>query len=230
MDKKSWYYAIRPWTFPAAISPVIAGSAMAGADGHWNFFAAISAMATVVLIQTGTNFVNDISDFKKGADTVRTLGPLRVLQAGLISVRTLSRAAFAVFAAAILIGLMIVMIQKIWLLIPVGLLCVAAGIFYTAGPYPAAYLGLGELMVIMFFGPVAAAGTYYLQAKTLTWPVVLAGLGCGLICCGILIINNYRDYEEDQAVGKKTLAVRFGRRFAQWEYLFVIVTAAMLPI
>ena len=230
MNFKSWYLAVRPWTLPAAAAPVIIGGAMAFGDGKGNALAVASAMIVALLIQTGTNFVNDISDYRSGADKKNSFGPIRVIQTGLISEQTLLVALVFIFSLTVIIGAWIIMRQTTWALAPIGLLCIAAGIIYTAGPYPAAYLGLGELMVIVFFGPVAAAGTYYLQTKTLTWPVILAGFACGFICCGILIVNNYRDYEADKEVGKRTLAVRLGRRFAQWEYLAVLVLAAVIPV
>lgn len=227
---KSWFYAVRPWTLPAAVAPVILGAAMAFGDGAGRWSPALFALFVAVMIQVGTNFVNDISDYRKGADTAGRTGPVRVIQSGMISQKVLIRAAAVVFLAAALAGLWIAVKQEAWILIPVGAACILAGILYTAGPAPAAYLGLGDLMVVVFFGPVAAAGTYYIQALTLSLPSVLAGLGCGFICCGILVVNNYRDYDGDKSVDKKTLPVRFGRTFARWEYLGLFCAAGIMPV
>lgn len=227
---KRWVYAVRPWTLPAAIAPVVLGTAMAFGDGAGRWTPAIAAMIVAVLIQTGTNFVNDIADFQRGADTDERTGPVRVIQAGLISKQLLIQTAVIVFALAILVGLWIVMKQQAWLLIPLGASCILAGVLYTAGPVPAAYLGLGDVMVIVFFGPVAVSGTYYLQALSVSWTSVFAGLGCGLICCGILVVNNYRDYDVDKRVDKKTLPVRFGRSFARWEYVGLMSAAVIMSL
>jgi len=203
---------------------------MAFGDGAGRWTPAVVAMIVAVLIQTGTNFVNDIADFQRGADTESRTGPVRVIQAGLVSKKVLLRATVVVLVLAVLAGIWIVIKQQAWLLIPLGASCILAGILYTAGPVPAAYLGLGDVMVIVFFGPVAVSGTYYLQALSVTWASVLAGLGCGLICCGILVVNNYRDYDVDKRVDKKTLPVRFGRSFARWEYVGLMSAAVMMSL
>ncbi|HSV43316.1 MAG TPA: 1,4-dihydroxy-2-naphthoate octaprenyltransferase, partial [Candidatus Bathyarchaeia archaeon] len=156
-------------------------------------------------------------------------GTINVIQAKIFSEQKMIRIAAASFLIAMISGLIAVVYRQAWALIPVGGVSMLAGIFYTAGPRPAAYLGLGETLVIVFFGPVTVAGTYFIQALTFSTPVIWAGLACGLICSGILIINNYRDYDNDLRCNKRTLPVRLGRSFAKWEYLTMWVIASLIP-
>lgn len=212
-----WFNAARPKTLGAAIAPVLIGAALASVDHRFHAGAAIAALLAAVSIQIGTNFCNDYCDFKKGADKER-IGPVRATQAGLVTPDAMKRAAVLTFGLAALIGLYL-FLRGGW---PVAAICVASilsGVIYTAGPKPLAYVGLGDLFVLIFFGPVAVAGTYYVQALTVTPAAILAGIGPGLLAVGILVVNNLRDIESDAKAGKRTLAVRLGSEFAQIEYL-----------
>jgi len=227
---KNWSLALRPWSLPASISPVIVGTAMAFGDGKGDALAALLALMVAIGIHLGTNVVNDIGDFRSGVDQGEQPGTINVIQAKIFSEKKMTCIATASFLIAIVTGLVAVMYRQAWALIPVGGISILAGIFYTSGPRPAAYLGLGEALVIVFFGPVTVAGTYFIQALTFSTPVILAGLACGLICSGILIINNYRDYDNDLRCNKRTLPVRLGRNFARWEYLTMWVIACLIPV
>jgi 1,4-dihydroxy-2-naphthoate octaprenyltransferase len=212
-----WFHAARPKTLPAGSAPVIVGTALAFDAGMLHLPSALCALAGSLLIQIGTNLANDYFDHAKGADAPGRLGPVRATQAGLISPRAMLRATAAVFLLACLPGLYIVW-RGGWPFIAVGLLSILCGVLYTAGPYPLGYLGLGDLFVLVFFGPVAVGGTYYVQAHALDGGVLLAGLACGLMSVAILTVNNLRDIEQDRFARKMTLAVRFGRTFARAEY------------
>lgn len=226
---KIWFMAIRPKTLPAAAAPVIMATAMAFGDGVHDFPTAFLCFLTALLLQIGTNLVNDYCDFKKGADAAGRIGPTRVMQAGLVKPSTM--------LAAIVITFLLVMAIS-WLLIerggkPIAIIAAASilsAILYTAGPLPLGYIGLGELFVLIFFGPVAVAGTYYLQSYEMNPAVVLAGLGPGFLAAAVLVVNNLRDIESDERVGKRTLAVRFGAGFAKSLYLFCLITAAIVPV
>ena len=224
-----WLHAARPKTLWAAFAPVLIGTAMAYSDGAFHAGAALAALSGALLIQVGTNFCNDYADFKKGADTAERQGPLRVTQAGLIAPRTMLAATVAVYALACFSGLYLVL-RCGWPLLAVGALSIAAGIGYTAGPFPFGYRGWGDAFVLLFFGPVAVAGTYYVQALRVTLAAVVAGLAPGFLAVAILVVNNLRDVNGDARAGKRTLAVRFGRGFARGEYLFCLLAAACVPV
>lgn len=222
-----WILAIRPKTLAASIAPVFIGSAMAFGDGQFHLIPAIVCLLAALLIQIGTNLANDYFDFKKGADLNR-IGPIRVTQAGLIKPQVVLRVTIVVFILAAIACGYLVYLGGMTIAI-IAMASIISGILYTAGPKPLAYLGLGELFVFIFFGPVAIGGTYYIQTLDLNWAVVLAGFGPGFLSCGILVINNLRDIQGDQKVEKKTLAVRFGKAFAMNEYLFCILGACLSP-
>lgn len=223
--------AARPKTLWAAIAPVIIGSAMAYAnnDGQFRILIAAVTFVTAILIQVGTNYANDYSDFKKGTDDETRLGPLRVTQAGLVTPATMKKATALVFSFALLGGIYLVW-QGGWPILLIGLFSIMFGVLYTAGPYPLGYNGLGEIFVLTFFGPVAVAGTYYLQALTIKPEPVIAGIAPGLFSVAILAVNNLRDISGDRRAGKKTLAVRFGATFARYEFLLSILAACVVPI
>jgi 1,4-dihydroxy-2-naphthoate octaprenyltransferase len=221
--------AARPKTLWAGLAPVLVGSAMAAADATFHLASALAALAGAVLIQVGTNFWNDYADFGRGADTEEREGPLRVTQAGLAAPRAVRRAAILAFAAAAAVSLYLV-VRGGWPIAAVGVLSIAAGVLYTSGPFPLGYVGLGEVFVLVFFGPVAVGGTYYVQARALPPDVVLAGLGPGLLSVAILVVNNLRDIASDAGAGKRTLAVRFGAGFARLEYLVCILLAGAVPV
>jgi 1,4-dihydroxy-2-naphthoate octaprenyltransferase len=216
-----WVLAARPKTLAAAVVPVVVGFALARfAHGPSFVFALLGAL----LIQVGTNFVNDALDFRKGADTHERLGPLRVTQAGLLSADAVLRGAYVCFALAGLCGVPLVM-RGGWPIVVIGVTSIVAAYAYTGGPYPLAYHGLGELFVMAFFGVVAVGGTFYLQRLVITRDAILAGVACGSLAIVLLAINNLRDLASDRASNKRTLAARFGPAFARVE----IAAMALLP-
>jgi len=200
---KTWVLAGRPKTLPAALVPVIMGTAMAYGDGVYHIPAALAALLGALLIQIGTNFVNDYADFKKGTDNGERIGPLRVTQAGLVTPTQMKFAIALVFFLTVLAGLYLVY-RGGWPVVIIGVLSIVSGALYTAGPYPLGYLGLGDIFVLIFFGPVALAGTYYVQALTINWIVILAGLAPGLLSVAILTVNNLRDIDGDKSREKNT--------------------------
>jgi 1,4-dihydroxy-2-naphthoate octaprenyltransferase len=224
---KIWLMAARPKTLPAAAAPVLIGTAMAWAGGVSHFPSALCALFGALLIQIGTNFANDYFDNAKGTDTPDRIGPTRVTQAGLASPGAVLAASAIAFALACVPGLYIVARGGIPFIV-VGLVSIACGVLYTAGPYPLGYLGLADFFVLVFFGPVAVAGAYYVQALSLDASVVLAGFGPGAISVAILTVNNLRDVEQDRVAGKRTLPVRFGRMFARAEYVASFVVACIV--
>ncbi len=223
-----WLLAIRPKTLPAAIAPVVIGTAMAVGDGVEHFPSALAALFAALAIQIGTNLCNDYFDFKKGADTRERVGPVRVTQAGLIKPSTVLFAAIGAFILSFLACLYLVHRAGFAILI-LGIASIVSGIFYTAGKRPLGYLGLGELFVFIFFGPVAVGGTYFVQSFEINGAVVMAGLAPGFLSMAILAVNNLRDMDGDRRAGKMTLAVRFGRGFAGNEFLFCILASALTP-
>lgn len=225
---KAYFLASRPKTWIASISPVLIGTCMADTINPLIF--ALTLLFSL-LIQIGTNFANDYFDFIKGADTSARVGPLRATQQGWIAASTMLRATWIVFGLSILIAIPLMLragVPNLIWSIPLAGLCVAFGIMYTAGPKPLGYLGLGELLVLIFFGPVAGCGAYYLQTATLTLPVFLASLAPGLLSCAILIANNLRDEETDRAANKRTLVVRFGRTFGLVEYAVALLIPGLI--
>ena len=202
---------------------------MAFGDGALHWPSALTALVCAVLIQVATNFSNDLFDFEKGADTASRKGPMRVTQAGLVSPRAMQRGILAVLTLTVLCGCLLVW-RGGWPVLVIGLASMAAGLLYTGGPRPLGYMGLGDVLVLVFFGPVAVAGTYYVQSLTVNATVLLAGLAPGLLSVAVLTVNNLRDTDEDRRAGKKTLAVRFGRRFARAEYIATVAAACLVPV
>jgi 1,4-dihydroxy-2-naphthoate octaprenyltransferase len=224
-----WLLAARPKTLPAAAAPVIVGSAVAYSEAVFRFWPALAALLGALLIQIGTNFANDVFDFKRGADTSERLGPLRVTQAGLLSPQQVMVGMWLTFGLAALIGLYLVWVGG-WPIIIIGLFSILSGIAYTGGPFPLGYNGLGDFFVFIFFGLVAVCGTYYVQAGTVSPLAIWAAIPVGALATAILVVNNLRDIETDRAAGKKTLAVRFGARGAQVEYLLLLGLAYSVPL
>lgn len=224
-----WTQAARPKTLGAAVAPVVVGTAMAVEAGAFHGLAAGGALLGAVLIQIGTNFSNDYLDFLKGADRPGREGPTRATQAGWVSAQAMRRATILTFALAFVSGLYLVW-RGGWPILAVGLASIAAGVWYTAGRWSLAYLGLADLFVLIFFGPVAVGGTFYVQALRLEAPVLVAGLAPGFLATGILLVNNLRDREEDARAGKKTLVVRFGRSFGRALYGACVAGAALVPL
>ncbi len=225
---QSWILASRPKTLPAALVPVMVGSALA--IYHGIFFPAYSIVALLcsILIQIGTNFTNDLYDYLKGTDTAERKGPLRVLASGFISVTEMKWGIFLVFFTAFLLGLYLVYSVGLMILW-IGIFSIIAGLAYTAGPFPLAYNGLGDLFVFFFFGIVGTVGTYYLHAQQFTVLAFLISLPVGALITNILIVNNYRDIEEDKTAGKNTLAVILGKDFSRYEYVFFILISFFIP-
>ena len=241
--RQAWVMAARPQTLPAAASPVVVGTGIAVHDGVFAVLPALAALVGAGLIQIGTNFANDYYDHVKGADTEEREGFTRVTAGGLIDPETVKRAMYLTFAASILLGTYLVYVGGVPILV-IGLLSVASGIAYTGGPYPLGYHGLGDLFVFVFFGLVAVAGTYYVQAaavlaapfpvgippETLPLAVLVAALPVAALSTDILVVNNVRDKEEDATTGKRTLAVRFGYGFARAEFLAMLLLAYAVPL
>jgi 1,4-dihydroxy-2-naphthoate octaprenyltransferase len=224
-----WFDAARPRTLPAAFAPVLVGSALAWRDRHFDAAAAGLCLAFALLVQIGTNFANDYFDFMKGADNATRVGPRRAVAAGLIAPATMRAAMLAVFAAAFASGLGLVAWGGPWL-IAIGFASILCGYAYTGGPWPLGYHGLGDLFVFIFFGLVAVGATYFVQAGRLTSDVLLAAVAIGLLTANILVVNNYRDAETDAAAGKRTLVVRFGRRFARLQFILSLQLALAIPL
>lgn len=220
--------ASRPRTLPAAAAPVVVGTAVAISDGLFSLGPALAALTGALLLQVGANLANDVYDFKKGADTTRRLGPVRVTQAGLLSPEQVLLGMWLVFGLAALAGLYLALVGG-WPIIVIGLFSIAAAIAYTAGPFPLGYNGLGDLFVFIFFGPVAVGGTYYVQAGALSPVALWSAMPVGLLATAILVVNNLRDVDTDRAAGKKTLAVRLGTRGARIEYLLLVAAAYAVP-
>ncbi len=222
-----WIHAMRLRTLPAAMAPLILGGILAYLDSgiHWGMM--IAAVVSALAIQVGTNLANDYFDWKNGADTSARLGPLRVTQSGAIAPTRVWWAMVAAFGVAVVAGAALIF-NGGWVVLAIGVLSIAMGVLYTGGPRPLGYMGLGDLLVFIFFGPVATAGTYYVN--TLTWaltPMVL-GAALGLMSTAILVVNNLRDMDEDRTTGKTTLVVRFGQRFGRWEYCVCMAGACLL--
>lgn len=219
-----WLLAARPKTLWAAVSPVLIGGALALGAGHGELLPWLAALLGAVLIQIGTNFANDLFDYEKQTDTEERLGPLRVTHAGLVTPKQMRVATALVFGLAIVVGIYLVY-RGGWPIVAIGLLSILFGVLYTAGPYPLGYNGLGDIFVLIFFGPVAVGGTYYVMAQSITTTVVLAGIPPGLLAVAILVVNNLRDIESDRKGGKRTLAVRFGLRFTRVQYIMMLLLA-----
>jgi 1,4-dihydroxy-2-naphthoate polyprenyltransferase len=224
-----WIAAARPKTLPAAVAPVLVGSALAWRDGAFIGLAALSCLVFALLIQIGTNFANDYYDFVQGADTAERVGPKRAVAAGWVSPVVMKRAMIAVFALAFVAGLSLLPYGG-WPLLVVGVASIVCGVAYTGGPYPLGYHGLGDLFVFLFFGLVAVCATYFVQAGTVSLSAGLAAAGIGLLAANILVVNNYRDLETDTKAGKRTLVVRWGRRAARWQFGLSHAFALAVPL
>jgi 1,4-dihydroxy-2-naphthoate octaprenyltransferase len=213
------------------VAPVLAASALAWRDGDFEPFAAAACLAFALLVQIGTNFANDYYDFIKGADTSARVGPRRAVAAGLVAPRTMKHAMVAVFTLAFAAGLTLLGYGG-WPLLVIGVASIVCGIAYTGGPWPLGYNGLGDVFVFVFFGLVAVGATYFVQAGVITPEAWIIGAGIGALAANILVVNNYRDVETDAHAGKRTLVVRFGRRFARGQFVCAhgIAFGALLAI
>ncbi len=225
----AWLMAARPATLTASVGPVLVGTAHAFRDGSGHVGAAAAALIGAMLIQVATNLVNDVEDFERGADDENRLGPARAVERGLLTPAQVRRAAIACFAGAAAIGCYLIYLGG-WPILLLGVASILSGIAYTAGPYPLAYLGLGDLFVFVFFGLGAVTGTYYVQAGSVTPPVLLSGSAIGLLATAILAVNNTRDVANDRQAGKRTLAVRLGDRATRAEYAITVAIAFAIPV
>jgi 1,4-dihydroxy-2-naphthoate octaprenyltransferase len=226
---QNWLLASRPKTLLASVVPVMVGTALAVNVGRFSVLVAIVALICSLLIQIGTNFTNDLYDYHKGADTAARKGPVRVLSSGLISVKEMKTGIIITFLSSFILGLYLVYVGGIIILI-IGVLSIAAGIAYTAGPYPLAYRGLGDIFVFMFFGLIGTMGTFYLHTNEISLPAFLSAIPVGSLITNILVVNNYRDIEEDKIAGKNTLAVKLGKTFTQYQFVFLIVVSFLTPL
>ncbi|MBU0561354.1 MAG: 1,4-dihydroxy-2-naphthoate polyprenyltransferase [Bacteroidetes bacterium] len=226
---RAWILASRPKTLLASVVPVLVGTSAAYGEGYFNLLAALVALICSLLIQVGTNFVNDLYDFLKGTDNETRLGPIRALASGAISVNEMRLGIFITFALTFIIGLYLVSVAGTAILV-VGVVSILAGITYTAGPFPLAYNGLGDVFVFIFFGFVGTLGSYYVQTLQLNSVVFLASIPVGALITNILIVNNYRDIAGDKASGKVTLAVKFGESFTQFQFTFFVIISYLVPI
>jgi 1,4-dihydroxy-2-naphthoate octaprenyltransferase len=219
-----WLAGARPRTLPAAVSPVLAGSGVAAYVDSFVWWKALLALVVSLALQVAVNYANDYSDGVRGTDADR-VGPMRLVGSGTASPGAVKRAAFLAFGVAAAAGLALAATTA-WWLVAVGLVSVLAAWFYTGGSKPYGYLGLGEVMVFLFFGLVAVVGTTYVQTETWEWAALYAAVGVGALACAILVANNLRDIPTDVVAGKRTLAVVLGDRRTRLLYLLLVVVAA----
>ena len=221
-----WLIASRPRTLPAAVAPVLVGTALAWTVGPLDWVAFVAASLGALFIQVGTNLSNDYSDARRGADTEDRLGPVRVTAGGLVPPKQVLFATYASFGMAVLCGIYLIIIAGPVLLL-IGAASILAGVLYTGGPRPYGYEGFGEVFVFTFFGIVAVTGSYFVQRQALEWEAFVLAIPVGLLASAILVVNNVRDLETDRRAGKKTLAVRLGR--ANTRRLFAVMVALAYP-
>jgi 1,4-dihydroxy-2-naphthoate polyprenyltransferase len=224
-----WMMAARVRTLPAAIGPVLVGTALAGYLHVFHPLRFIAALVGAIFIQVGTNLSNDYSDARRGADTEDRLGPVRITAGGLVPPRQVLLATYLSFGVAVLAGVYLIAVAG-WQLLLVGAASILAGVLYTGGPRPYGYEGLGELFVFLFFGIVAVAGSFFVQVTHLDWEAFALAVPVGLIAAGILMVNNIRDIETDRRAHKRTIAVRLGRSGARALFAVTIYAAYVLLV
>ncbi|WP_026555967.1 1,4-dihydroxy-2-naphthoate polyprenyltransferase [Arthrobacter sp. 35W] len=224
-----WIQGARLRTLPIAMAPVVIGSAAAYELGGFHWVNALLAAVVAFFMQVGVNYANDYSDGIRGTDEVR-VGPLRLVGSGVATPRSVKLAAFGSFGVAMLAGLALVVLTQTWWLLLVGAGCVLAAWGYTGGKNPYGYMGLGDVFVFVFFGPVATLGTTYTQAGQISAAAVVGSIGTGLIACALLMANNVRDIPTDTEVGKRTLAVRLGDTWARRSYVLMLALAIALVL
>lgn len=227
----AYLLAARPRTLTAAVSPVLVGGAIAWNHGVFALFPFLAALFGATWIQVGTNIANDLHDYLRGTDSSARLGPPRAGQSGLLTPGQLRAGMNVSFLLAMACGAYLV-VEAGWPIAVAGALAIVSGIAYTAGPMPLGYVGMGDLFVFIFFGLVAVSGTYYVQAGALSLDSVLAAVPVGFLTTAILVVNDVRDIESDTRAGKRTLPIRFGRRFGLAEYatLMVLSYVWLLPL
>jgi 1,4-dihydroxy-2-naphthoate octaprenyltransferase len=222
-----WLMAARPRTLPAAVAPVLVGTSLAGYHHVFHSLRFLAALLSAVFIQVGTNLSNDYSDARRGADTEDRLGPVRVTAGGLVPPKQVLIATYVSFGLAVLFGIYLIVVAG-WQLLLVGAASILAGVLYTGGPRPYGYEGLGELFVFLFFGIVAVAGSYFVQVEHLDWEAFALAVPVGLLAAAILAVNNFRDIDTDRRAGKRTLAVRLGRKRTRDLYAAMLYGAFLL--
>ena len=219
-----WLLAARPPTLPAAVAPVLVGTAVATIDGPLSVGLFFQVLVAAILIQIGVNFANDLSDFRRGADTPERLGPPRAVAQGWLTERQMLGGAVVVFGGAIAIGISLT-IAAGWPILVAGAASCIAAVAYTGGPWPYGYHGLGDVICFAFFGVVAVMGSGYVQSGALTWELAAASIPVGCLVTAILVANNLRDIDTDRSAGKRTLAVVLGARATRLEYVLLVVIA-----
>ena len=224
---ENWLLASRPRTLLAAVVPVMVGSALAISHNKFTLILSLIALLCSILIQVGTNFTNDLYDYLKGTDKEDRIGPRRVLVSGLISTTEMKMGIVTVFGLAFLLGLYLVYASGIVILI-IGIISILAGLAYTAGPYPLAYNGLGDVFVFVFFGIVGTTGTYYLHLHEFSLLSFLIAVPVGALITNILVVNNYRDIEEDREADKYTLAVKLGKKITRFQFVNSIAISYLI--
>jgi 1,4-dihydroxy-2-naphthoate polyprenyltransferase len=220
-EAREWLAGTRPRTLPAAVVPVLIGSGVALGYDRFSWWRALLALVVALALQVGVNYANDYSDGVRGSDE-RRVGPVRLVAAGLAPPRHVLLAALAFFFVAGVAGLALAAVTSWWLL-AVGAACIAAAWFYTGGPRPYGYNGLGEVFVFLCFGVVAVAGTAFVQMKTLSWLGLAASVPAGLLACALLMVNNLRDIRTDTVAGKRTLAVMLGDARSRLAYVLTLL-------
>jgi 1,4-dihydroxy-2-naphthoate polyprenyltransferase len=223
-----WLIAARPRTLPAAVAPVLVGTALAGAEDVFRALPFVAALIGSTFIQVGTNLSNDYSDARRGADTEDRLGPVRVTAGGLMPPRSVLIGTYVAFGVAVAAGLYLAAVSG-WELLVVGVASILAGVLYTGGPRPYGYEGLGEFFVFFFFGVVAVVGSYFVQTEDLRWEAFALGVPVGLLAAAILVVNNVRDVDTDRRAGKRTLAVKLGRERARLLFAAMVVISFLVP-
>ena len=224
---KAWILAARPKTLAAAATPVLLGCALAYTDGAFQWIPALLCFLFAFSMQIDANFINDYYDFLRGSDREDRLGPERACAQGWITLSAMKKGMIITTLLSCVWGLLLLNYCGLEM-IPVGMLCVLFAFLYTAGPYPLAYHGWGDILVIVFFGFVPVGCTYYTMAHDWTWNVTIACAACGLVSDLLLMLNNYRDREQDKISGKRTLVVRFGEPAGRWAYLILGILAVGL--
>ncbi len=226
-EVRIWLMAARPRTLPAAVAPVLVGTALAGYLNVFHPLRFVAALLGAIFIQVGTNLSNDYSDARRGADTEDRLGPVRVTAGGLVPPRQVLVATYVTFGLAVLAGVYLIVVAG-WQLLLVGAASILAGVAYTGGPKPYGYEGLGEVFVFLFFGVVAVAGSFFVQTRHLDWEAFALSVPVGLLAAAILVVNNVRDIDSDRRARKRTLAVRLGRERTRVMFAVVVYLAFLL--
>lgn len=220
----AWVLASRPATLTAAATPVVVGTAVALHADAAQAGPAAAAMLGALALQVGANLANDVFDFRRGADTADRIGPPRVTQLGILSERQVIGGLIVAFGVATLAGIYLIAVAG-WPVAAAGIAAMLAALAYTGGPWPFGYHGLGDVFVFIFFGLVAVVGTYYVQAGAVTVAAVATAVPVGCTVTAILMVNNIRDIETDEAAGKRTLAVMIGRQPARWLFVATVAVA-----